>query len=166
MATTTAADTADERPEATWYRAEQDVIERVGSLSRWDAERWAAAHERRNPPPSLIALRAALMQVALNTKRADYLDAAFKRIGRAVAKNDWADHRAAADQATPALCGDVKEAVRETAAAVAEMAQHALAATVLVDVVADQVSPRRWQQLVLAQEAVSSPTSSRASATG
>ncbi|MCP3988225.1 MAG: hypothetical protein GY724_04060 [Actinomycetia bacterium] len=131
--------------EEVWLFSEKTVIESVDSLTRWDAERWAAGHERRLPPIRLAGLQASLMQVAINAERDQYLDSAFKRIERAVTKQPWSDHRIVEGEAT--------QAVKETKAAVVRLAQYALAAEVLSDVV-DRLSPHRQQQLHLAKETV------------
>ncbi len=132
--------------EEVWLFSERTVIESVDSLTRWDAERWAAGHERRLPPVRLAGLHASLMQVAINAERDQYLESAFKRIERAVTKRPWSDHRTVQREAT--------QAVKETRTAVVQLAQYALAAEILSDVIIDRLSPHRQQQLEVAKKTV------------
>lgn len=137
-----------DRVEEVWITAEELIIERIGSMTRWDAERLAAAHERQLPPVSLKALRACFMQAAINGDRDVYLETAFNRIKAAVARMSWADRRSVEAEA--------RSAVQETSSAVVELAQHALVGTVLADVV-ERLPERRRQQLQLAEEKVGRP---------
>ncbi len=145
-----AASIPTKEAEEVWLFSEKTVIRSVDSLTRWDAERWAAGHERRLPPVRLVGLQASLMQVAINAERDDYLESAFKRIERAVTKRPWSDHRTVGGEAT--------QAVKETTTAVVQLAQYALAAEVLSDLLVGRLSPQRQQQLELAKETVGSVT--------
>lgn len=144
MATTTARHHGGKAEEA-WIRAEERIVDRIGSLTRWDAERWAAAHERQLPLVSLRALRASFMQAAINSDKDIYLETAFRRLQGVVTKMPWADLRIVDAAARPA--------VKETSTAVVEVAQHALVAAVLAEVTG-QMSLRRQRQLELAEEKV------------
>ncbi|MDH3683566.1 MAG: hypothetical protein OEV40_26910 [Acidimicrobiia bacterium] len=144
--TTIASSATESRPSDAWAAAEESIIEAISSLSRWDAERWAAGHERRNPPVSLVALQAAVMQAAIASGRDDHLERGFKRIERTVARAPWADRRP--------FDRPIKTMVSETAAAVAELAQQALAAAVLADVLTDHLSPRRLTNLDAAHRTI------------
>jgi hypothetical protein len=139
-------DLADQDAETVWMVSEEAIVESIHSLSRWDAERWAAGHERRLPPVPMAGLRVALMQLAINNGRDDYLDSAFKRIERAVTRQPWTDHRAVGTEATGA--------VKETTVAVTQLAQYALAAEVLADLIVGKLPPHRCRQLDLARATV------------
>ena len=147
MATTPARHNGDQAEQA-WTQAEELIVDQIASLTRWDAERWAAAHERQLPPVSFRALRASFMQAAINSDKDIYLETAFKRIEGVVTKMPWADRRIVDAKARPA--------VKETSTAVAQMAQHALVAAVLAEVTS-QLSVRRQHQLEQAEEKVRQP---------
>lgn len=146
--------------ETAWIEAEAFIIDRISGLSRWDAERWTAAHEREVPPVSMRALRASVMQAAINARKSDVLEAAFERIEHAVATSAWAtptgDAHAHAD-ANSNADGDraFEEAVEEAAEGVTGIAQHAMAAVVLAEELeAGGLSEQRQEQLALAKEKV------------
>jgi hypothetical protein len=110
-------------PDPAWNQAEQLIIDRVTGLSRWDAERWAAAHERQLSRISLTAMRVSYLRVARSGGAGDYLGAAFDRIGQAVSQTSWAQ--------VSTLGGEQGEVMDEIVLAVTEVAQHALATVVL-----------------------------------
>lgn len=153
MTTTIGSDATGRPSPDAWADAEETIIDVIRSLSRWDAERWAAGHERLNPPVSLVALQATLMQAAIAAGRDDHLERGFKRIERTVADLPWADRRPF-DRTIGAM-------VAETAAAVTELAQQALAGAVLADVLPDRLTPRRLDALNRARRTVSITAASR-----
>lgn len=111
-----------------WVTAERHIIDSIGSLTMWEAEHWAAAHDRQLPQISLMAHRVAYLQVAGGSPESDYLELAFERIDHAVRTMGWAT-AGTADGAG----SDRTLALGETLTAVAAVARHALAAVVLFD---------------------------------
>ena len=138
-----------EEAETAWLEAEDLIMRQIGRLGRWDAERWAAGHERQLPRISLMALRVAYMQAAIDSNKNSYLEAAFDRMETAVASLDWA-------MPQPGFDPEQRSALAETVLAVTEVAQHALTAVVLAREASERKLPEsRRRQLALAGSRVS-----------
>jgi hypothetical protein len=130
-------------PGHDWARAEELVIERATTVGWWEAARWAAGHERENPPLSARALHAWVVQTATNTDRLAALEAAHRRIRRAVSSRLWAGGNG--DGPVDAID---EESVDEVFAAVVATAQDAFTALALrYEVEAGVLPPKRRQQL-------------------
>ena len=122
---------AEQRPalatDPRWAMAEDALLVRLDQLSRWQAERWAAGHERRLSPLASMAVRVAAMQLAIERGRDGYLEAAFERLAAAAAGADWVGDHCGGACTDPAH----REATAETVEAVTELAQQALMAVVV-----------------------------------
>lgn len=114
-------------PQPGWRQAELHIIDRINHLSRWDAERWAAAHERQRSRITQTARQVSNLRAASAGPAGDYLGAAFGRIDDAANHCPWAHDTTAG--------GDGADVMDEIVTAVAEVAQHALATVVLATVV-------------------------------
>ena len=110
---------------AVWRDAEEHILGRVTSLTRWDAERWAVAHERKQAEVSSMAERVSYLEASGGSDSCTYLAAAFARIDAAVAELDWAT---SSEDDT-----DLVGALGETIAAVKAVARHALSTVVFAD---------------------------------
>ena len=129
--------------------AEELIVERAAAIDFWEAARWAAGHERLNPPLSTRALQAWVVQTATNTDKLDGLEAAHRRIKRAVSARLWTG----ADRGPVAAIDE--ESVEEVRTAVLESARTAFTAVVLTDELRSGVIPtRRREQLVGAIERI------------
>ena len=110
------------RPDA-WAAAERHIIERIGALTMWEAERWAASYEQQTARISLLANRVSFLEAAGGSAECDYLTEAFARIDDAIGELGWM---------TPAGAR-FDQAVAETLGAVAAVARYALTTVVLAD---------------------------------
>ncbi len=146
VTTTLAGTTASRAQEAAWTEAENHITERLQALSRWDAERWAAAHERRFPPVTLLALQAWYTQAAIDVDRIEALAAGWDRLDAVIRARPWADQEP--------WTGDARQAVAEVTTAVVELARQALAAAILSDVLADRRPEARRRAIAESAELV------------
>lgn len=110
---------------AVWRDAEEHILGRVISLTRWDAERWAVAHERKQAEVASMAERVSYLEASGGSDSCTYLAAAFTRIDAAVAELDWAN---SSEDDT-----DLAGALGETIAAVKAVARHALSTVVFAE---------------------------------
>ena len=111
-----------------WATAEEHILKRIGSLTMWEAERWAAAHERQLGQISLMELRVSYLFSAGESVEADYLRLAFSRIEAEIARLEWAPCSTGEHDDTDRIM-----ALGETVGAVTAVARHALTAVVLAD---------------------------------
>lgn len=118
--------------ERGWARAQEHILDRVSTLTIWEAERWAAAYEHQLPKISLLAHRVSYLQAAGGSREADYLLNAFARIDSRVVEASWA-RPFSEPPATQERIGDRTLAVTETMAAVNAVARYAITAVVLAD---------------------------------
>lgn len=110
---------------ANWRDAEEHIHERVASLTRWDAERWAVAHERKQAEVASMAERVAYIEANGGSEACTYLAAAFHRIDATVAELEWVN--------SPEDDTDLVGALNETIVAVTAVARHALSTVVFAD---------------------------------
>ncbi len=127
--TTASNHTATDTPvDQAWVTAEEHILKRIASLTMWEAERWAAAHERQLGQISLMELRVSYLYAAGESHEADYLRLAFSRIEAAIAGLEWAPCSTGEHDDTDRIM-----ALSETVGAVTAVARHALTAVVLAD---------------------------------
>lgn len=128
MTTTSTNPSSDAQISPAWVTAEEHIRKRIASLTMWEAERWAAAHERQRGQISLMELRVSYLHATGEAAEWDFLREAFERIDSEIQQLDW----------TPCATGqhdDVDRivALEETVGAVGAVARHALTAVVLAD---------------------------------
>lgn len=122
--------------------AEELIVERASGVDFWEAARWAAGHERQNPPLSTRALQAWVVQTATTNDKLAELEAAHRRIGRAVSSRLWAGNGRG-----PVAAMD-EESVEEVRTAVLDSARTAFTAVALGGELRTGVIPaRRRDQL-------------------
>lgn len=127
--TTNAENIPGPTDDPAWLKAEEHILDRIASLSMWEAERWAAAHDRHLPRISLLANRLSFLHATGNSPRQTYLDGAFTRIDEAIDELGWTD---IGDPGT-----ELAQAVLETMTAVNAVARHAITSVVLGEDPAD-----------------------------
>lgn len=128
MTTTSTNPSSDVRVSPAWVNAEEHILKRIGSLTMWEAERWAAAHERQLGQISLMELRVSYLHATGESAEWNFLHDAFARIDSEIEQLDW----------TPCATGQHDDddrivALEETVGAVSAVARHALTAVVLAD---------------------------------